>query len=138
MRLLDSSVLLASLLEAEPRHDACSALLLQGGHAIYVHGLAEVFSTLTGGAQGWRIDAELAHRLLHESVMPYVNTVTLDAQGVMAALAQARSHGVRGGAVYDYLHLVAARHCGAEALVTLDVKHFSALARSGDPRIEGV
>ena len=48
MRLLDSSVVLASLHEAEPHHEACSALLLQGGHALDVNALAEVFSTLTG------------------------------------------------------------------------------------------
>ena len=76
--------------------------------------------------------------LLRESVLPYVKTVTLAERDVMAALAQAQSRGVRGGAVYDYLHLVAAQKSGAEALVTLDLKHFSALVREGDPRIEGV
>jgi predicted nucleic acid-binding protein len=45
---------------------------------------------------------------------------------------------VRGGAVYDYLHLVAARKSGAEAVVTLDRKHFAALVREGDPHVEGV
>jgi predicted nucleic acid-binding protein len=135
MRFLDSSVILASLHEAEPHHDACNTLLLQGGHALYVHALAEVFSTLTGGTQGLRIGADLAHRLLRESVLPYVQAVTLDADEVMSALAHARA---RGGAVYDYLHLVAARKAGAEALVTLDVKHFAALTRQGDPRVESV
>ena len=102
MRLLDSSVVLASLLEAEPHHEACSALVLQGGHALYVHALAEVFSTLTGGAQGLRVGADLAQQLLRESVLPYVKTVTLAERDVMAALAQAQSRGVRGAAVYDY------------------------------------
>ena len=138
MRFLDSSVILASLHEAEPHHDACNTLLLQGGHALYVHALAEVFSTLTGGTQGLRIGADLAHRLLRESVLPYVQAVTLDADEMMSALAHARARGVRGGAVYDYLHLVAARKAGAEALVTLDVKHFAALTRQGDPRVESV
>jgi predicted nucleic acid-binding protein len=138
MHLLDSSVLLASLIEAEPHHEACSALLLQGSHAVYVHALAEVFSTLTGGAQGLRIGADLAQRLLRESVLPFVKTVALTEREVMAALGQAQLRGVRGGAVYDFLHLVAARKCGAEALVTLDLKHFSALVRNADPRVEGV
>ena len=146
MRLLDSSVVLPSLHEAESHHEACSALLLQGGHALYVHALAEVFSTLTGDTWGLRVGADLAQRLLRESVLPYVKTVTLAERDVMAALAQAQaqpqaqaqSRGVRGRAVYDYLHLVAARKSGAEALVTLDLKHFSALLREGDPRLEGV
>jgi AbrB family looped-hinge helix DNA binding protein len=138
MRLLDSSVVLASLHEAESHYEACSALLLQSGHTLFVHALAELFSTLTGGAQGLRVGADLAQRLLRESVLPYVKTVTLAERDVMAALAQAQSSGVRGGAVYDFLHLVAARKSGAEAVVTLDKKHFAALGRAGDPRIEGV
>ncbi len=138
MRLLDSSVLLASLYEDELHHEACSALLLQGGHAVYGHALAEVFSTLTGGANAPRVGADLAHRLLSESILPHVKTVTLTERDVMTALAQAQSRGVRGGAVYDYLHLMAARKCGAAAVVTLDRKHFTALVRDGDPRIEGV
>jgi predicted nucleic acid-binding protein len=87
VRFLDSSVVLASMHEGEPHHAACSALLLRGGHALYVHALAEVFSTLTGGAQGLRIGAALAHQLLRESVLPYVKTVTLTERDVMAALA---------------------------------------------------
>ena len=75
-------------------------------------------------------------------MLPYVKTVALTERDVMSALAQSQSQsqsrGVRGGAAYDYLHLVAARKCGAEALVTLDLKHFSALVREGDPRVEGV
>ena len=70
MRLLDSSVVLASLHEAEPHHEACSALLLQGGHELYVHALAEVFSTLTGGAQGLRVGADLAHRRCAKACCP--------------------------------------------------------------------
>jgi hypothetical protein len=69
-------------------------------------------------------------------VLPYVKTVTLTERDVMAAQAQSRC--VRGGAVYDYLHLVAARKSAAEAVVTLDPKHFAALVREGDPRVEGI
>jgi predicted nucleic acid-binding protein len=44
VRLLDSSVVLASMHEDEPHHEACSALLLEGGHALYVHALAQAQS----------------------------------------------------------------------------------------------
>jgi predicted nucleic acid-binding protein len=136
VRLLDSSVLVASLVADEPHHAACAALVQQGGHAVHVHALAEVFSTLTGGVQGTRVGAALAVQLLKESVLPYVKAVTLGERDLMSALAAAQERGVRGGAVYDYLHLVAARKAGAQALVTLDRRDFQALARSGDPRIE--
>ncbi|MCC7460844.1 MAG: hypothetical protein IT480_00125 [Gammaproteobacteria bacterium] len=43
---------------------------------------------------------------------------------------------LRGGAVYDLLHLIAARKAGVEALVTLDRRDFQAFSQADDPRIE--
>lgn len=135
--LLDTSVILASLDADEPAHESCDALLAQGDHRIYVHALAESFSILTGGRSARRLDAAVAVQLLQESVLPFVRAVTLTGKETMTALAGARERGVRGGAVYDYLHLTAARKTGAATLVTLDRRNFLALAKSGDPRIVG-
>ena len=135
--LLDSSVILASLDPDEPAHDACARLVGQGEHSLYVHALAETFSILTGGQRTRRVDAGVAVQLLEESVLPFVQTISLTGKDVMSALADVRARGVRGGAVYDYLHLVAARKAGVARLVTLDLRHFQALARTGDPRVEG-
>ena len=65
-----------------------------------------------------------------------MQTVYTSDQQMVAALAECESRSVRGGAVYDWLHLAAAREAGAQALVTLDRRDFQALARPGDPRIE--
>ena len=135
--LLDSSVILASLDPDEPAHDACAELVGQGGHNVYVHALAETFSILTGGQRARRLDADIAIELLEESVLPFVQAISLTGKDVMTALRGARARGVRGGAVYDYLHLVAARKAGVARLVTLDLRHFQALTRGGDPRVEG-
>jgi predicted nucleic acid-binding protein len=135
--LLDTSVVLASLDPDEPSHEACDAILSQGGHKLYVHALAETFSILTGGRRGKRrLDAQLATRLIKESVLPFVQTVSLTGNEVMFALEQSHARGVRGGAIYDYLHLVAAKKAGAEKLVTLDKRNFEALAQPNDPAIE--
>lgn len=134
--LLDTSVILASLDPDEAAHVACDRLVAQGGHYLYVHALAESFSILTGGQRARKLDAETAYRLLDESVLPFVRTVALTGKDVLAALRDARARGVRGGAVYDYLQLVAARKAGLARLITLDSRHFQALTRSGDPRIE--
>lgn len=134
--LLDTSVILASLDPDEPAHESCDALLAQGGHRIYVHALAESFSILTGGRSARRLDAAVAVQLLQESVLPFIKAVTLTGKEVMAALMGARERDVRGGAVYDYLHLTAAKKAGVAKLVTLERRNFLALAKSGDPRIE--
>ena len=52
------------------------------------------------------------------------------------ALAESEARGVRGGAIYDWLHLAAARKAGAEVFVALNLRDFQSLARPGDPRIE--
>ena len=134
--LIDTSVVIASLDPDEPHHRACDRVLAAGPHKLYAHALAEIFSILTGGRQGRRLRPSAAASLIQESVLPHVQLVSLSGKEVMAALAGAEARGVRGGAVYDLLHLAAARKAGAAALLTLDVRDFQALAQPGDPRIE--
>lgn len=133
--LLDTSVVIASLDGNEPRHAACDRLLAAGGHRLYAHALAETFSILTGSRQGRRLRPALAVELIESSVLPFVELVHLTGKETMAAIAETERRGVRGGAVYDWLHLAAARKAGAEALVTLDVRDFQALAKPGDPYV---
>lgn len=134
--LLDTSVVLASLDPDEARHAACDRLLAQGGHWLCAHALAETFSILTGGRHGRRLRPAAAAGLLEDSVLPFVQLVSLNGKEVMAALQAADARGVRGGAVYDLLHLAAARKAGAVRVLTLDPRDFQALAQPGDPRIE--
>jgi predicted nucleic acid-binding protein len=135
-RFFDTSVILASLDPDESHHVACDRIVAAGGGSIYLHALAETFPILTSGRQGRRLNASAAVRLIEQSVLPYVQTQTLSGPALMAALAECESRGVRGGAIYDWLHLAAARNAGAEVLFTLDLRDFQALARPGDPRIE--
>jgi len=133
---LDTSVILASLNPDEAHHAACDRIVAAGGSRIYGHALAETFSVLTGGRQGRRLGASVAVRLVEQSVLPFVQVQLLSAKDLMSALAECESRGVRGGAIYDWLHLAAARKAGAEVFFTLDLRDFQSLARPGDPRIE--
>ena len=136
LALLDTSIVLASLDPDEPQHAPCDRLLSEGQHYLYQHALAETFAILTGGRLGRRVDPAAAAELLADSVLPFVHLVSLTGKESMAALAAAHSRGARGGAVYDLLHLFAARKAGVARLVTLNARDFRALARPGDPRIE--
>jgi hypothetical protein len=133
---LDTSVVLASLDPDESHHVACDRLIAAGGHRLHVHALAESFSILTGGRRGRRLKPAVAARLIEHSVLPYVQPIGLEGAATMAALAECEGRGVRGGAVYDWLHLAAARIAGAEVFYTLNLRDFQALALPGDPRIE--
>lgn len=136
--LLDTSVIVASLDSNETGHVACDRLLASGGHKAYAHAMAETFSILSGGRQSRRLRPALVAKLIEDSVLPYVELVHLTGNETMKAIADSERRGVRGGAIYDLLHLVAARKAGVDALVTLDVRDFEALAKAGDPAIRSV
>jgi predicted nucleic acid-binding protein len=133
--LLDTSIVIASLDPDEPRHAACDRLVAGGGHVLFAHALAETFSILTGGRQGRRLAASQAAALIDASVLPFVTLVALSGRETVAALRACEARGVRGGAVYDWLHLAAARKSGATRLFTLDIRDFQAIAQPGDPEI---
>ena len=133
--LLDTSVIIASLDGDEFAHAACDRLLAQGGHKVYSHALAETFSILSGGRQARRLRPALVAQLIEDSVLPFVQLVHLTGKETMAVIADCERRGARGGAVYDLLHLAAARKAGVQALVTLDLRDFQALAKPGDPII---
>ncbi len=52
---------------------------------------------------------------------------------MLRAMPEAELRGVRGGAIFDYLHLVATRKAKAGRLYTLNVAHFHAFYRPSDP-----
>lgn len=132
---VDSSILVAALRTSDPHHAECAAVLDQGGLHAYVHALAETFSTLTGGYVVPRVSAAQAASLIEASVLPFVSAASLTEREYLAAMKDAEARGVRGGAIYDFLHLVAARKAKANRLYTLDVTDFRSFHRPGDPEI---
>lgn len=133
---LDSSVLVAALVEDEPAHEACLALLRKKEPATWTHALAEVFATLTGGRLGLRVPPAVASELIQASLVPRLRVVELAGADVIDAIGESERVGVRGGAIFDFLHLIAARRSAAHTVYTLNHRHFIAIARKGDPKIE--
>ena len=132
---LDSSVLVSSLLPDDPDFGACDAQVSQPGNWTTPHALNETFATLTGGRLGKRIDADVAAQMIRESIVPCVQFISLSVEEIIEAQRQARRHGVRGGGVYDYMHLIAARNAKADILHTLNLSDFLHLRREGDPEV---
>jgi predicted nucleic acid-binding protein len=132
---LDSSVIVAALDTLQPFHRECLDLLRQPGLHARAHALAESFSTLTGGRLSVRMSADNVVRALKQTILPRVTILHLTAEEYLSAMGEAQSRGIRGGAIYDYLHLVAARKSGAERLYTLNVSDFRSFHRAGDPEI---
>ena len=136
MKYLDTSVIIAAVRANDPHHEACAKVLQSGEElATSTHALLECFSVLTGGGAS-RIDPDHAALVREANLMKRVQVISLSPRGVFHSMKLCRERGVRGGAIYDFQHLAAARKASAEVLHTLDVTDFRAFARSGDPRIE--
>ncbi len=136
MIYLDASILVAALVDIEPFHRPCARLLLDARPKLArSHGFAETFSTLTGGRLSLRLPASTANRLIQVNLAPRIRAVDLSITEVLDALAESQARGVRGGAIHDFLHLAAAKAAEAETLFTLNLAHFRAFHRPGDPDI---
>jgi predicted nucleic acid-binding protein len=132
---LDSSVIVAAIDGEDPDHAVCRKLLLSAKFSIHAHVLSETFSTLTGGRMAIRVPATEAATLLRRWVAPRLAVIALATRDLLRAFDESSARGVRGGAIYDYLHLVAARKARASAFYTLNVSDFHSFHRSGDPEI---
>jgi predicted nucleic acid-binding protein len=133
--LIDTSVLVAAMVATESHHGACDELLDREDLSIYAHAIAETFSTLTGGRHAFRLAASLAASVIEDDYLPGLKIVSLAPAEMLRAIRDAQSRGVRGGAIFDYLHLVAARKAKATRLFTLNLSNFRSFHRAGDPEI---
>lgn len=132
---IDTSVVVAAMIASENFHEPCRALVAKGESLMYSHGIAETFSTLTGGKKPFRLAAGTAAELLAEHFVPRLTITSLTSAEMLRALREAESRGVQGGGIFDYLHLVAARKARAAKFYTLNLSNFRACHRAGDPEI---
>ena len=132
---IDTSVLVGAMVADEEHHGACAALLDAGSIGIFAHGLVETFCTLTGGRSAFRMSADDASSILEEDFVPSLEVISLTPTETLRALRESKQHGVRGGAIFDYLHLVAARKAKAKRIYTLNLSNFRSFHRAGDPDV---
>lgn len=135
MNYLDSSVLVAALRTEEPDHAACLRAVKAGG-VTSTHAMLEAFAVLTGNPTPPRVSPGYAASRLADSFEKRLKPVSLTWAESHSMLAEAQGRGIRGGAIYDYQHLVCARKAGADTLLTLNTSDFISFARPGDPAIK--
>ncbi len=132
---VDTSVLVAALDGEDPDHEVCRRLLLLEKLQARPHTLSEAFCTLTGGRLAIRISPKDAACILRQQIAPRLRLIELTEAELLDAFDESQHRGVRGGAIYDFLHLVTARKARARKLFTLDIDDFTSFYRSGDPKI---
>lgn len=132
---IDTSMLVAAMVADESHHAACGHLLDSGKMGIYSHGIAETFSTMTGGRKALRLTADATMEILEGDFLPCLEVTSLTPTEMVKAMRESQERGVRGGAIFDYLHLRAARKARVARFYTLNLANFRAFHRHGDPEI---
>ena len=84
------------------------------------HALSEIFATLTGI---YKISNEIAAKQTLQ-LRRSINISPLTMEDYETAILEARQRGVMGAGLYDSLHAVFARRCGAKQIYTLNTTDF--------------
>lgn len=117
----DSSALIAAL-----QSESIRSALEVSESVTRSHALSEVFSTMTGGRLGFRCDADDVSAMIRQ-LRASLEIVDLTTEQLLDFIDQAQARGVRGGAVYDYLHAATAVKFGCASVFTLNFSDFSGL-----------
>ncbi len=138
--LLDTSVLVAALVEPHPEHHRALPWLAKGKSRttelmISSHTIAELYAVLSTLPVSPRISPGLAWRLIHESVEPHVSVVSLSSSDYLTTIKHLSDLGFSGGAVYDALIVNAAQKSEAARIVTFNMNDFKRIWPEGADRI---
>ena len=127
--LLDTSVLVAAVVESHPAHSQALPWLQRvrnNGDAglVAAHSLAELYAILTTLPVQPRIPPSIARQLIQHNVLDICEVVFLSDQDYAAVIDHLADLGIIGGATYDALILHAAAKANVDQVVTLNEKDF--------------
>ncbi|MBI2567617.1 MAG: PIN domain-containing protein [Candidatus Schekmanbacteria bacterium] len=139
----DTSVLVAAMIPAHPRHEVALPWLRDAiaGRFVFLisgHTLLELYSVLTTLPVKPRIDPETARKLIHENVESNATIAMLDASQYAYILDDLAAQGISGGCVYDAAIARLASTSEATYLLTLNAKDFRRVWPGGHGIIRGL
>jgi predicted nucleic acid-binding protein len=117
------------MVEEEEHHDAAlKALASSTDGFTSTHAIAETFATLTSGRLEGQLTPDEATEVIDANVIRRLQIVDLGLSDYQQAMRNSRTVGARGGAIFEMLHLQAARRKGAKRILTINVRHFQVFA----------
>ena len=127
--LLDTSILVAAMVETHPAHEQGFAWLKRVTDGpdkglVAAHSLAELYAVLTTLPVYPPISPLDAWQLIRHNVIEKLEIVFLSEQDYIQVIEHLAALGIVGGATYDALILRAADNAGVDLVVTLNEKDF--------------
>ena len=138
--LLDTSVLVAALIESHAMHGRAHPWLDRalGGEFEWVaaaHSLAELFHVLTAYPVRPRITPGTARHLIQENIVKHASVVSLTSADYTTVIRRMADLDVSVAVVYDALVLRAAERAHVDRILTFNVEDFRRLWPEGAARI---
>lgn len=129
---LDTSVLVAGLVESHPDHEVSFPWLRRAKEgevdaAVCAHSVAELYSVLTSLPLSPPVSPRQAARMIRETLLPHVQLHSLPPEGYVDLVDRVSEAYLTGGITYDALIAETARRAGAERIVTLNGRDFARL-----------
>jgi predicted nucleic acid-binding protein len=127
---LDTSVLIAITQVSHERHELSLELwgkCRQDRAFVSTHTLAEIYNTLTALPPALRL-ASRNDLLAGEAFLQRLTAIALSPDEYMETLRRTASLGLRGGIVYDAIHLACARKIAAKRIYTWNARHLRMVA----------
>ena len=135
--LFDTSVIVASLVEAHPMHQRAFPWLKQAKEKDFElivagHTVAELYAVLSTLPTKPRILPAVAWRLIHENIEAVGKIVSLTAAEYSSTIKKISERGLIGGITYDALIAKVAEKSKVEQLLTLNSDHFKRVWPEGE------
>jgi predicted nucleic acid-binding protein len=110
------------MVEEEEHHGAALRALASSADGFTsTHAVAETFATLTSGRLEVQPTPAEATQVIDANVIRRLQVVDLGLSDYQQAMRNSQMVGARGGAIFDMLHLQAARRGAAKRILTLNV-----------------
>ena len=136
MIFFDTSVIVAGLIEAHPFHEKSNSWLgkivsKKEKGFISSHTLAELYSSLTTIPVVPKLRPDQVMHLLEESILKYFGIYEFKKEDYVNILKESSLYSLKGGMIYDALHIHAAKKIKAKTILTLNLKHFQLIWPEG-------
>lgn len=127
--LLDTSILVAAIVEAHPAHESALPWLQRVKNngdtgIVAVHSIAELYAILTTLPVQPKISPKVAKQLIQQDIFSSCEIIALSDKDYKAVITHLSEAGISGGVTYDALILYAALKAEVEQIVTLNEKDF--------------
>lgn len=127
--LLDTSILVAAMVEAHPAHEQGLSWLKRVASGmdkgiVAAHSLAELYAILTTLPVHPPILPSDAQQLIKHNIVERLEIVSLSAQDYIQTIEHLAALGIVGGVTYDALILRTAVNAHVDLVVTLNPKDF--------------